>query len=183
MKFFMILLGAMPPARNTEQHDVFFGVGEDLKALKPDIIEFWPEGSSSLHIDVVREINSVDGYRVSVMPIKSPEESESKLFFLNLGGYKPNDFEEYHYKMLVAAPDKAAAVLRAKNTAFYKHYNVKSNASSHIDEKYGIDVDDFYMIEDILLEKYKALYKIVLKASSETSEDVIDPGYHRINKL
>jgi hypothetical protein len=29
--------------------------------------------------------------------------SLAQLFFINLGGYKENEFEEYHYKMLAVA--------------------------------------------------------------------------------
>jgi hypothetical protein len=29
----MLLIGATPPERNIEQHDVFFGIGETIKDL------------------------------------------------------------------------------------------------------------------------------------------------------
>jgi hypothetical protein len=29
--------------------------------------------------------------------------SPEQLFFINLGGYKENEFEEYHYKMITVA--------------------------------------------------------------------------------
>jgi len=50
--------------------------------------------------------------------------------------------------MIVAAGDKGEAVKQAKNTAFYKHTGFKG-ADSHIDKKYGVDVDDFFEIADI----------------------------------
>lgn len=182
MKLYMLLLGALPPGRTTEQHDVFFGIAENLAALKDDIINCWPEAGSSLHIDVSREVNTVDGYKVEVMPAATLVKSSMKLFFVNLGGYKQNEFEEYHYKMPVAATDKATAVRKAKATAFYKHYNLKG-APSHIDEKYGIDVDDLYDIDDILSEKYTAAYRLILTQVDEWIEDRVSPGYLRINKL
>ena len=73
--------------------------------------------------------------------------SQSKLFFLNLGGYKKGEFEEYHYKMLVACNNKGEAIKGAKQTVFYKHTGF-AGAESHIDDKYGVDVDDVYQIED-----------------------------------
>jgi Domain of Unknown Function (DUF1543) len=34
-KLFMILLGCRPKGRHTEQHDIFFGIGNELADLKP----------------------------------------------------------------------------------------------------------------------------------------------------
>ncbi|MBS1915610.1 MAG: DUF1543 domain-containing protein [Bacteroidetes bacterium] len=182
MKLFMLLLGNMPPGRNTEQHDVFFAIGGTLASLKSDIINFWPEAPAKIHIDAWREINFVDGHKVSVVNAGDNHTSEKKLFFLNLGGYKQNEFEEFHYKMIVAATDKGVAVQMAKQVAFYKHYNLKG-AESHIDEKYGVDVDDLYAIEDILTQKFKQKYKIILQKTSDTSEDEIHLGYLLLSKL
>jgi hypothetical protein len=35
--------------------------------------------------------------------LKYANNSLAQLFFINLGGYKENEFEEYHYKMLAVA--------------------------------------------------------------------------------
>ena len=40
MKLFYILLGATPKGRNIEQHDVFFGIAENVKDLFPAIKDF-----------------------------------------------------------------------------------------------------------------------------------------------
>ena len=87
-----------------------------------------------------------------------------KLFFINLGGYKPGEFEEFHYKMIVAAENKPAASKAAKDTAFYKHTGFKT-APAHIDDKYGIDVDDLHEVQDILTPADQDQYSIQLKAS------------------
>ncbi len=43
---------------------------------------------------------------------------KTKLFFINLGGYKENEFEEYHYKMmLLLQRDKVEAIRKSKRTA------------------------------------------------------------------
>ena len=41
-KLFMLLIGCTPADRHIEQHDVFFGIGESVKDLVPDLTEFWP---------------------------------------------------------------------------------------------------------------------------------------------
>lgn len=115
-KLFMLLLGCKPAGRNTEQHDVFFGIAKELRHLVPDINKFW-KGSGNIHVDGWRIVQNVDGYQINVSE-KSDSNKEKHLFFLNLGGYKENHFEEFHYKMLCVATDNAAAAAIAKHTAF-----------------------------------------------------------------
>ncbi len=185
LKLFMTLLGAKPQGRHTEQHDIFFGIGSSLKDLIPDMLRFWPETNGKLHIDAWREVNCQDGYRVQVMARDEPVASAAaavKLFFINLGGYKANEFEEYHYKMLVACKDKAEAIRQAKQTAFYKHTGFKG-AESHIDDKYGIDVDDIYELEEILPEAIKQQYCLQLLPDPAAKEDDCHLGYFKLSRI
>lgn len=180
----MLLLGCKPPGRNTEQHDIFFGIAAHLKALIDDITDFWPEAKGKIHIDAWREVNYVDGYKIEVIEnlLKEAVYSKEKLFFLNLGGYKKDDFEEYHYKILQVCNEKGAAIQRAKQTAFYQHTGFEG-AVSHIDDKYGIDVDDIYEIADILPEKFKEKYRIIISKSSVVQNDTLHLGYLTLGKL
>src|SRR5688500_14204574 len=119
-KLYLLLLGCRPTGRLTEQHDIFIGIGNSLKSLLPEIIDFWPEAKGRIHIDVWREVTQVDGFEIKISERNiHRERSNKKLFFINLGGYKPGDFEEYHYKMLCVAADKAEAIHKSKQTAFY----------------------------------------------------------------
>lgn len=179
-KLYMFLIGCTPHGRHTEQHDVFFGIGESIKKLLPDVKAFWP-GANGLHFDAWREVTSVDGYQVEVIE-DEVDNISAGLFFINLGGYKKNEFEEFHYKMIVAATDKGEAVRIAKQTAFYKHTGFKE-AESHIDDKYGIDVDDIFNIEDILPLSMKQKYKLRLTPKSNLPEDKIHLGYFRIENV
>ena len=95
-----------------------------------------------------------------VLKNESKQNSPFKLFFINLGGYKQNEFEEFHYKMIIAAADKAEAVNISKQTAFFKHTGFKG-ATAHIDDKFGVDVDDVYEITDILPAGAKEKYSII----------------------
>ena len=168
----MLILGATPEGRHIEQHDIFFGIADEIKELVPSIIGYWPEAKGRIHIDAWREVNAVDGYTVSINEKVEPRATgESiKLFFLNLGGYKRGEFEEYHYKMLVASPDKGEAIRRAKQSAFYKHTGF-AGATSHIDDKYGIDVDDVHDIADILPATLKEKYDLVVTKTDNQTED------------
>ncbi|MFL9844382.1 DUF1543 domain-containing protein [Flavobacterium rhizosphaerae] len=180
LKLFMVLLGCTPQSRVTEQHDIFFGIGESLSSLKEDMYAFWPEGGD-LHIDSWRAVTHVGGYDIHIVPKKEMTEEE-KLFFLNLGGYKPGDPEEYHYKMLAVAPAMSTAVKAAKQTAFYKHYGFKG-AESHIDEKYALDVDDMHKVEDLIPTHLKELYSITIHKNEAGTDDEYHIGYLKISKL
>ncbi len=181
---FMVLIGCTPDGRHTEQHDVFFGVGDSPADLVPAINEFWPEVKNKFHLDAWREVNHVGGYKVQVVEkTGQPESSPVKLFFLNLGGYKPGEFEEFHYRILIAAADKAAAIRAAKKTTFYRHTGFRT-APSHVDDKYGIDVDDAYELKDILNPQQREMYKIVLTPETQAlQDDILHLGYFKISSF
>ena len=181
-KLFMVLVGATPKGRHTEQHDVFFGIGESLSSLVPAILAFWPEANGRVHIDAWREVTYVDGHAVRVRSRGEAITGAGKLYFINLGGYKPGEFEEYHYKTIIAGPDKGAAVRRSKETTFYKHIGFKG-AESHIDDKYGIDVDDAHEIADILPQDTKGGFRLEIVPAPGGAEDELHIGYVKLEKL
>lgn len=141
--------------------------------------EFWPALEGRMHIDSWRKVGKVDGYKIQIV-MKSEQNpiNSKKLYFVNLGGYKPNDMEEYHYKQLVVAANLAEATKIAKDTVFWKHHK-----SSHIDDKYGIDVDDIYEVVDLLNPTFKEKYHILIQEASNIPEDTLEVGYLKISKL
>lgn len=179
---YMFLLGGRPPGRKTEQHDIFFPIGNSVAELKEEISKSWPELKGNLHVDAWRVVALVDGYSV-VITENQESVSEMKLFFINLGGYKQGEFEEFHYKLVIAAMNKGEAVTKAKQTAFYKHTGFPG-APSHIDDRYGIDVDDIYEIKEILSASCKERYRIVLQPADEHSiPDEFHLGYFRLDNI
>lgn len=181
-RLFMLLIGCKPPGRHTEQHDIFFGIGHSIGELIPDLMAFWPETGGKLHIDAWREVNHVHGFRVQVAA-KQPGKPEGlRLFFINLGGYKPAEFDEFHYKVVLAASSGSEAIQQAKKTVFYRHTHFPG-AESHIDDKYGVDVDDLYEIEDILPLSMKSKYSLILEKAGEPDEDPIHLGYFKLNSF
>ena len=164
---------------------MFFGIGNTMKDLVPAIKAFWPEAKQTLHVDAWREVTKVDGYSITVIPKAEGSAAETeadKLFFLNLGGYKPGEFDEFHYKLLVVAKDQAGAIKQAKQTAFYKHTGFKG-ATSHIDNKFGVDVDELYQVQDILPEELKQRFSLQLTPNESTVEDELHLGYFMLHKL
>lgn len=76
----MILFGCRPKGRFTEQHDIFFGIANSLKELIPSMKKFWPEAKGQIHVDVWREVTSVDGYAINIVPTNKEIENEKQLF-------------------------------------------------------------------------------------------------------
>ena len=187
-KLFMVIIGCTPPGRFTEQHDVFFGIATSMRELVPEMIAFWPEAKGEIHVDAWRAVTNVDGYAISVLPAdgitETAREKKNHLFFLNLGGYKEGVFEELHYKMLSVAAEPSAAIQQAKKTAFYKHTGFE-RAVSHIDDKYGVDVDDIYPVKDIIGPACKQLFSLFVSDEPEAdlAPDVLHIGYFKLDKL
>jgi hypothetical protein len=183
MKLYMLILGCRPKGRFTEQHDVFFGIGTSLAELIPQIKAFWPEAKGQIHIDSWREVTAVDNYSIKVVAKSTVKESIDQLFFINLGGYKENEMEEFHYKMITVSPTLAEATKMAKASTFYKHYGFKG-ATSHLDDKYGIDVDDLYNVKEILPMDLKDKFGLQISRSEDPLiADELHIGYLKLDKI
>ena len=176
---FMIMLGCKPEGRHTEQHDIFFGIGNEVKDLIPVIKAFWPD-AGEIHFDAYQNITQADGYDVTIIPVENSIEEANKqhLFFINLGGYTKNIFDEQHYKMLVAAPNMDAAKKKAKDNPFFKQYD-----QAHIDDKYAIDVDDIYKVETILPAFMQQKYRIQLSPAALVNPSPMALGYFQMHLL
>ena len=81
MKLYMIMIGCRPKGRYTEQHDIFFGIGNSIKELVPKMNEFWPEAKGNFHIDAWREVNIVENYKIEVVPKGTATANSTQLFF------------------------------------------------------------------------------------------------------
>ena len=177
MKLFYVILGATPKSRNIEQHDVFFGIAENFDDLIPEMKNFWKD--AKIHVDCYQEVRFADSYEVQVVPKKN-DNSEYQLFFINLGGYKPSCFEEFHEQHLMVGKSLSEVIKRVKQTDFYKTMGF-ANAVSHIDDKHGVDIDDIYNVNDLLSEISKEKYSIILeKSEAENQENVMKIGYLKI---
>ncbi|WPU91542.1 DUF1543 domain-containing protein [Mucilaginibacter sabulilitoris] len=184
MKLYLILLGAEAPGRNVEQHDYFFGIADSLKDLVPEVKSFWPEAGNSLHIDGWREVTSVDNWAIRVVPQNDERPvSANKLFFLNLGGYTGGKLEEQHDTVLTVQGNRALAIQAARESSFFKTNSLKGTATAHIDEKYGVDVDNIYRIEELPSPVFKEKYRLVISEGAALPADKIHLGYFKLDKI
>lgn len=180
---YMVQLGGRPKGRLIEQHDIFFGVANQVNELIADINNHWPEVKNKWHIDSYRAITRVDNYTIRLVESSQQVENTNdlKLFFINLGGYQQGSFEEFHYKLLIVATNQAEAVKQAKQSEFYKRFTFKDkssafNAASHIDDKFEVDIDDIYNVND-LISNIKIIIEPLAKALDEAIDEVEDKEY------
>ena len=180
---YMIQLGGRPKGRLIEQHDIFFGVANQVNELIADINNHWPEVKNKWHIDSYRAISKVDNYAIKLVEsnIQAECANDLKLFFINLGGYQQDSFEEFHYKLLIVADSQADAVKQAKQSEFYKQFTFKDktspfNAASHIDDKFEVDIDDIYNVND-LISNVKIIIEPLARALDKSINVIEDKKY------
>jgi hypothetical protein len=159
-----------PQRDETLSSMMFFGIAESLKDLVPDMKDFWPEAEGKIHLDCHQEVRFADGYEVKIVE-KGEKSSEEQLYFLNLGGYKPGFFEEFHEQHLMVGKSMGEIVKRAKATEFYQTMGFEG-AVSHIDDKHGVDIDDIFNVNDILPASMKEKYSIVLTRSDAEDQKI-----------
>lgn len=179
----MVQLGGRPKGRLIEQHDIFFGVANQVSELVDDINRHWPEVKNKWHIDSYRAITKVDNYNVKLIESSdnSTENNDLKLFFINLGGYQQGSFEEFHYKILIVATNQADAVKQAKQSEFYKQFTFLDkdspfDAASHIDDKFEVDIDDIYNVND-LISNVEILIEPIDETGDTRDNALEDKGY------
>lgn len=115
MNLYMFYIGGNAGKSNIEVHDIQFVAAESPKDAWPALREAWFGDSDKIHIDGYSRITWADGYSVTLSD--SPSSRVEKLFFVNVGGYRPDTLAELHeYDLFVAenaqqAKDKALSSL------------------------------------------------------------------------
>jgi len=136
-----------------------------------------------VHIDAWTKVEYVDGYKVNIQPKSiATGDSEQKLYFINLGGYKENEFEEYHKKLFVVAPAVSEALGKMMTEDFMVSYSPASlgiQGSAHLDDQYkiGFEADDIVCISDVIGNDYVLTLEKV--DSPRANEMVV--GYTQLN--
>ncbi|WP_198331574.1 DUF1543 domain-containing protein [Psychrobacter aquimaris] len=192
LTLFMVQLGGRPKGRLIEQHDIFFGVAGKVNELIDDINNHWPEVNNKWHIDSYRAITKVGNHTIKLIESNNQVENDNglKLFFINLGGYQQGSFEEFHHKLLIVADNQTDAIKQAKQSEFYQQFTYKDkdtpfNAASHIDDKFEVDIDDIYNVND-LVSNIQILIEPMINNSHELAnadEDKEYVGYLSIKNL
>ncbi len=167
IKLFAVYLGGRAEGCNTELHDVVFTCGYKIEDTYLDLIDKWFGYPDRLHIDSWVEINYVDGYKVSLSSNKN--KSKNKLFFINLGGYDENKFEELHESEFLVGNKKILIKKRAKETL------MKGLDQVHTDDLYDID-------DCIEINKVSDYFINLNKEKNKNQQLKYNNGYHPIPK-
>jgi hypothetical protein len=69
-----------------------------------------------------------------------------------------------------------------KQTAFYKHTGL-AGAPSHVDDKWGVDVDDMYETDAILPAFDLEQFSIQMEPATNRTTDPVTLGYITFDKL
>lgn len=119
MKLFAIYIGGEHPQAHIELHDMRFVVAAHIEDTYAELRRQWWGTPKSLHLDCWSELSRADGYAVTLKP--EPFTGPERLYYVNLGGYQPQDFTELHKNMFVVAETEQKAKIRALKTV--KHWD------------------------------------------------------------
>ena len=102
-----MVLGGRIAGAHIELHDVRFVAGASIDDTLPQLRRQWFGARKGLHLDSWMAVRFVDGYRVELRlePFAGPE----RLWFVNMGGYDPQQLAELHaFGVFVATSPQAA---------------------------------------------------------------------------
>lgn len=109
----LVVLGGRAPRAHIELHDVRFVAGRTIEDTLPELRRQWFGRREGLHLDSVMVVRAVDGWAVSLGREPAAPRPE-RLWFVNLGAYRPDSLLELHHVGLVVASSPQAAKAAAK---------------------------------------------------------------------
>lgn len=215
MKLFMLKIGARPQGRLIEQHDVMFVIANSLSETIESVNQHWPAVKNNWHLDAWREVKRVGDYQILLSKnslskdgwlkdkaladnILADERVDNKLdshgkqlYFVNLGGYLPGQFEEFHYKTLVVAETLGKATAQVKKTTFYQDYTFDNDdtaksgvATSHVDDKHQLDLDDIHCVADLLPKDVAlTIQPLTEDEKNQLPDDTLHIGYLSLKQI
>ena len=177
---FIVVLGGNLDRSHIETHDIRWVVGETIQDTYKQLREEWVGNPKGLHIDSYKRIEYIDGYKVCVKKFTKVSKNKTNkgktLWFVNLGGYSPNELYEKHSVGLYAANSILEAKRKAKDNwlePFSKKHNDNHSSLTRIK-----DIDNIYPIDKI------KDWEIVLRKDPEERSQRMNPdwyGYKRID--
>ena len=166
MKLFSVFLGGRADKCNIELHDVVFTLGEKIEDSYNDLLGKWFGLPDRLHIDSWVEINMVEGYKISLS--KEKNKTTKKLYFVNLGAYEKDRFEELHESRFMVDVNKINVKKRAKKQLLIG--------------KEQVHLDDLYDVDDCIEIRKVSGYYINLEKTSKQGKLTFNNGFKPIPK-
>jgi len=112
-QLFLAVLGGRAPGCSIELHDVRFVAAATIEAAIPELRRQWFGRRQGLHLDAWMAVRAVDGWAVSLAREPGAPRPE-RLWFVNLGAYRPDSLAELHHFGLVVARSPQAAKAAAR---------------------------------------------------------------------
>ncbi|MDB4984575.1 MAG: hypothetical protein JWM20_754 [Patescibacteria group bacterium] len=149
LNLYMTLIGFKPKGFRTEQHDIVFHLGtsiEDPMGHKMIRSKIPIDPKLKVHIDATMMIDHIDGHDIFIWPKKMLKEirgpKRKKLWFVNLGGYKLDDFTEHHKRLLFLREKESEAIEAALKDPFVDAMDKPhKQALPHRDDSHAVDGD------------------------------------------
>jgi hypothetical protein len=169
-KLFVIYIGGRTAQSLIELHDMRFVIAEKIEDTYQELKNSWWGLPESLHLDCWGALEFADGYQLSLVPKGSESNFGLKLYFINLGGYSPNEFTELHQNIFIVAENEAVAKQKALT-------RVKTWSQGHKDHLY--EVESVFCINQVA---DKNSLSIQLTKTEAADELKFDFGYVPIGK-
>ncbi|WP_238947574.1 DUF1543 domain-containing protein [Vandammella animalimorsus] len=118
-QLFMFYLGGSAGRSNIEVHDVQFVACQRMEDAIPALKAAWFGDPDKVHIDGYQRLNWADGHAIALS--REPAAAQPRLYFVNVGGYLPEQLAEAHAFGLFVAPDAETAKAKAKATLLAGH--------------------------------------------------------------
>ena len=177
-KLFAVYLGGRADRCNIELHDVVFVVGNSIEETYPSLVKKWFGDSNHVHIDSYLHLQNVDGYEIELVKDDSPTDPAKKLYFINLGAYKPGEFTEYHQSAFYVAESAPEAIRRAKSELCQGLQTIHKDDVVILDRVANpLDFD----VDDVLELGAVDEYSISLKPSEKTVQQIPVSAYIKLN--
>lgn len=112
MKLFALYIGGATETSMIELHDMRFVIATSLTDTYDELKRTWWGTPESLHIDCWGELTSADGHNIHLRPEPAANDDKN-LYFVNLGGYDPDEFTELHKNVFIVAATESKAKVKA----------------------------------------------------------------------
>lgn len=151
--------------------------GLDAKSFSADLMQNWAQ-RDKVHIDAWMKVEYASEYKVCIRKKSNTATQHHKqLYFVNLGGYKEGEFEEFHKKIFIVATGIPDIMVQLKDNNFMKEHTpaaLGTKAKAHLDDKHKVEfeADDIICVSDVLEG-----YEIVLENADTVGENETMIGY------
>ncbi len=179
-KLFAVYLGGRADGCNIELHDVVFVVGTSIEETYPLLSKKWFGNMDQFHIDSYVELQNIDGNRIELCKEQPENEPSKKLYFINLGAYKPGEFTEHHQSAFYVADSFPEAVKRAKSELCQGLECIHKDDVVLLDQVSNpLDYD----VDDVLEIKEVDDYYISLTPTTSTEQKIPHSEYIKLDFL